>query len=123
MAEGANKSQSTQGESSKEAKKATIDDQGRKLARLINRALYDISGEREVLAEAKAADCAALGPSALKIAEVCKPCALVAKKTELMEGVVDTHGIRAKRKEDIVDWLTRVLYKLEYFDHGLLTYA
>ena len=40
-----------------------------------------------------------------------------------MEGLADTHGIRAKRKEDIVDWLTRVLYKLEYFGHGLLTYA
>ena len=68
-------------------------------------------------------DCAALRPLALKIAKVHKPCALVVKKTELMEGVADTHGIRAKRKEDIVDWLTRVLYKLEYFDHGLLTYA
>ena len=45
------------------------------------------------------------------------------KKTELMEGVADTHGIRPRRKEDIVDWPTRVLYKLEYFDHGLLTYA
>ena len=38
-----------------------------------------------------------------------------------MEGVADTHGIRSKTKEDIADWLTRVLYKLEYLDHGLLT--
>ena len=45
------------------------------------------------------------------------------KKTELMEGVADTHGLRPRRKEDIVDWLVRVLYKLEYYDHGLLTYA
>ena len=46
-------------------------------------------------------------------------------KTELVEGLADTHGIRAKRKEDIVDWLVRVLYRprLEYYDHGLLTYA
>ena len=39
-----------------------------------------------------------------------------------MEGVVDTHGIRPMRKEEIVDWLIRVLYKLEYYDHGLLSY-
>ena len=45
------------------------------------------------------------------------------KKTELMEGVGDTHGMRPRRKEDIVDWLIRVLYTLEYYDHGLLTYA
>ena len=40
-----------------------------------------------------------------------------------MEGVADAHGIRPRRKADIVDWLIRVLYKLEYYDHGLLTYA
>ena len=33
------------------------------------------------------------------------------------------HGIWTKRKEDIVAWLARVLYNLEYFDYGLLTYA
>ena len=45
------------------------------------------------------------------------------KKTELMEGVADTHAIRPRRKEDIVDWLVhvRVLHKLEYYDHGLLS--
>ena len=69
-------------------------------------------GETEVVAEPKSSDCAALRPLALKIAKVYKPCALVVKKTELMEGVADTHDIRAKSKEDIVDWLTRVLYKL-----------
>ena len=73
--------------------------------------------------DAKDTDCAALRPLALKLAKVYKPCALVVKKTELMEGVADTHGIRPRRKEDIVDWLVRVLYKLEYYDHGLLTYA
>ena len=73
--------------------------------------------------EAKAADCTALRPLALKLAKVYKPCALVVKKTELMEGVADTHGVRPRRKEEIVDWLVRVLYKLEYHDHGLLTYA
>ena len=45
------------------------------------------------------------------------------KKTELMEWLADTHGIRARRKEDIADWLVRALYRPEYFDHGLLTYA
>ena len=73
--------------------------------------------------EAKAADCTALRPLALKLAKVYKPCAVVVKKTELIAGVDDTHGIRPRRKEDIADWLIRVLYKLEYFDHGLLTYA
>ena len=34
-----------------------------------------------------------------------------------------THGVRTRRREDIVDWLVRVLYKLEYYDHGLLAYA
>ena len=72
--------------------------------------------------DAKEADSAALRPLALKLAKVYKPCAQVVKKTELMEGVADTHGIRPRREEDIVDWLVRVLYKLEYYDHGILTY-
>ena len=71
--------------------------------------------------DAKYADCAALGPLALELAKVCKPCALVVKKTELMEGVADTLGIRPRRKEDIVNWLIHVMCKLEYSDHGLLT--
>ena len=37
--------------------------------------------------------------------------------------MADTHGISARRKEDIVDWLTRVLYELEYFDHRPLAFA
>ena len=60
---------------------------------------------------------------ALKLAKVYKPCVLVVKKTELMEGVGDTYGLRPRRKEDIVDWLVRVLHRLEYYNHGLLTYA
>ena len=123
VAEGANKSQSAQGGSSKDAKKAAIGEQGRKLTRLIDRALHDISGETEVVAEPKGSGCAALRPLALKIANVFKPCTLVVKKTELMERLADTHGIRTKRKGDIVDWLTRVLCNLEYFGHGLLTCA
>ena len=90
VTDGANKSQSTQGGSSKEAKKATTEEEGRKLTRLIDRALHGISGEIEVVTEPKAADCRALTPLALQIAKVYKPCALVVKKTELMEGVTDT---------------------------------
>ena len=123
LAEGASKSQSSRGGPSKEAKKAATDDEGRKPTRLIDRALHDTSGEAEENGDAKAADCTALRPLTLKLAKVYKPCALVVKKTELMEGVADTHGIRPRRKEDIVDWLVRVLYKLEYHDHGLLTYG
>ena len=40
-----------------------------------------------------------------------------------MEGVGDTHGLRTRGNEDIADWLVGVLYKLEYYNHGLLTYA
>ena len=43
--EGASKSQSSQGGSSKDAKKATTDDEGIKLTRLIDRALHVMSGE------------------------------------------------------------------------------
>ena len=70
--------------------------------------------------DAKETDCAALRPLALKLAKVYKLFALVAKKTELMEGVGDTHGMRRRRKEGIVDWLVRVLCKLEYYEHGAM---
>ena len=73
--------------------------------------------------DAKDADCAALRPLALKLAKVYTLCALVVKKAELMEGVADTHGIRPRRKEDIVNWLVRVLYKLDCYDHEILAYA
>ena len=41
------------------------------------------------------------------------------KGTELTEGVRDAHGIRSRRREDIVDWLIRVSYKLEYCEHPI----
>ena len=85
--------------------------------------MHDVAGETEEMAEATVADCTALRPLALKLAKVYKPCAPVAKKPELMEGVGDTHDMRPRRKEDTVDWLVRVLYKLEYCNHGLLAYA
>ena len=123
VAEGANKSLSSKGKASKELKKATTDEEGRKLTKLIDRAFHDMAGETEEMDDAKDADCAALRPLTLKLAKVYKPCALVVKKTDLMEGVADTRGIRPRRKEDIVDWLVRVLYTLESYDHELLTYA
>ena len=85
--------------------------------------MHDVAGETDELDDAKESDCAALRPLALKLAKVYKPCALVVKKTDLMEGVADTHGIRPRRKEDIVDWLVRVLYKLEYYNLRILTYG
>ena len=73
--------------------------------------------------DATLADSTALLSLARKLANVYKPCALQVKKTELMEGVGDTHGLRSRRKEDIVDWLVRVLYRLECCDHPLLSYC
>ena len=122
MAEGGNKIQSSRGNASKDSKKATTDDEGRKLTKLKTEpcTIYGGRHERWTMQTMQTVQ---PWPLALKLAKVYKPCALVVKKTELMEGVADTHGIRPRRKEDIVDWLIRVLYKLEYYDHGLLTYA
>ena len=60
------------------------------------------------------------GPS---LARVYKPCALQVKKAELVEGLGNTHGIRPRRKEDVADWLVRVLYRLEYCEHPLRSYC
>ena len=76
VAEGANKSQSSRGKASKDSKKATTDDEGRTLTKLIDRALHDISGETGEMDDAKDADCAALRPLALKLAKVYKPYAM-----------------------------------------------
>ena len=115
VAEEANKSLSSTGKAPKDLKKATTDDEGKKATKLIDRALHDVAGETEEMDDAKEADCAALRPLALKLAKVYRPCALVVKKAELMERVADAYGIRPRRKEGIVDWLIRVLYKLEYY--------
>ena len=71
---------------------------------------YFHSANQWKVADSTAADSTALEPLALQLAKVYKPCALQVKKTELMEGVGDTHGIRSRRKEGIVEWLVRVLY-------------
>ena len=89
---------SSKGKASKDTKKATTDEEGRKLMKCIDRALYDVAGETEEMDDAKESDCTALRPLALKLAKGYTPCALVVKKTELMEGVGDTDGLRPRRK-------------------------
>ena len=123
VAEEANKRLSSKGKASKDLKKATTNDEGRKLTKLIDQALHDIADETEEMGDAKEADCTALRPLALKLAKVYGPCAQVVKKTELMEGVADTHGVRPRRKGGVVGWLIRVLCKLGYYGHGLMASA
>ena len=45
------------------------------------------------------------------------------KQTELMEGLGDTYSenydIRPRRRESLVDWVTKVLYRLEWCDMAL----
>ena len=53
--------------------------------------------------DAKEADYAASRHLALKLAKAHGPCALVVKKPGLMEAVADAHGIRARRKEGVLD--------------------
>ena len=74
-------------------KKATTNDEGRQLAKCSDRALNGCVPDIGTMAEATAADCTALRPRAFKMGNVHKPCALHVKKTELMEGVSNTHGI------------------------------
>ena len=116
MADEATKSSSSKGKPSEGTENATVDDEGRKLAKCLGRALQDCVGDMGDMEDATTADCAALRPVplALKLAKVYKPCALVVQKTELIEGVCDTHGMRPRMKTDIVDWLVRVLYMSGY---------
>ena len=86
LAEEAAKSVSSKGKASKATKKATTDDEGRKLTKCLDRALHDCVGDIGDMEDATLADCTALRPLALKLAKVYKPCVLQAKKTELMVG-------------------------------------
>ena len=79
MADEATKSSSSKGKASKDTKKATVDEEGRKLTKCLDRALHDVVGETEEMEDATQADCTALQPLALKLAKVYKPCALVGK--------------------------------------------
>ena len=118
MADEATKSLSSKDKASNCTKKATADEERRKLTNC-----HDCVGDMGDTEDATTAVCKALRPLTLKAARVYKPCALVVKKTELVEGVGGTHGLRPRRKEDIVDWLVQVLYRLEYCNRGLLTYC
>ena len=56
----------------------------------------------------------------MKIAKVYEPYSRLVKQTELMEGLGDTYSqnydIRPRRRESLVDWLTKVLYRLDWCD-------
>ena len=119
----ATKSMCSKGQASKATKKVTTDDEGRKPTKCLDQALHDCVGDVGDMEDATTADCTASGPLALKLAKVYKPCALQVKKTELMEGVRNTHGIRSRRKEDNVEWLVQVMYRLEYCNHPLMSYC
>ena len=70
----------------------------------------------------KQSDCTAILPSASKIAKVYEPCSKLIKQTELMEGLGDNviysdiYDIRPRRRERLVDWSTKVLFRLEWCD-------
>ena len=85
--------------------------------------MHDCVGDIGDMEDATLANCTALRPLALKLANVYKPCDLQVKKTALMERIGDTHGMRSRRKETTADWLVRVPYRLEYCDHPLLSYC
>ena len=65
-------------------------------------------------------DCTALIPLATKLAKVYEPCSILVRQTELMEGLGSTYSqnydIRPRRKESLIDWFTKVLYRLEWCD-------
>ena len=57
----------------------------------------------------------------MKIAKVYEPYSRLVKQTELMEGLGDTYSqnydIRPMRRESLVDWWTKVLYRLDWCDN------
>ena len=56
----------------------------------------------------------------LKIPKVYEPCSKAIKQTELMGGLGDTYSqnfnLRPRRKESLVGWWTKVLYRLDWCD-------
>ena len=56
----------------------------------------------------------------MKVAKVSEPCSKLVKQTELIEGLGDTYSenyeIRPMRRESLVGWLTKVLYRLDWCD-------
>ena len=97
-------------ETAKEANKT----RARELTSLLARALESIQHHEEGNMP-KQSDCTALLPVASKMAKVHEPCSKLIKQTELMEGLGDIYSdiydIRPRRREGLVDWLTKVLYR------------
>ena len=91
----------------------------RALTSLLGRAL-DAVKHHEENDYPKKSDCTALIPFATKMAKVYEPCSKLILHTELMEGLGDTHSenydIRPRRKGSLVDWFTKVLYRLVWCD-------
>ena len=91
----------------------------RELTALLARALKSIEHHDESDYPKQSA-CAALLPLAMKIAKVYAPCSRLVKQTELMEGLGDTYSqnydIRPRRREILVGWWTKVLYRPDWHD-------
>ena len=91
----------------------------RELTCLLARALKSIK-QNEETDYPKQSDCAALLSLAAKMAKVHGPCSKLIKQTEVMEGLGDTYSenydIMSRRRESLVDWLTKVLCRLEWCD-------
>ena len=85
----------------------------RELTGLLKHALESIKHHEEG-DQPRRSDCKDLLPLASNIAEVYEPCAKVIQQTELLEGLGDTYDIPPRRKERLVDWLTKVLFRLEW---------
>ena len=91
MADEATKKTSTKEKAPRTTEKTEAGEEGRRLTKLLDRALHDCVEGLGEMADATAADCTALRPLALTLAKVYKPCALQVQKTELMAGGGDTY--------------------------------
>ena len=95
------------------------DEQGRALTDLRAQALQAVEHFDEADYPTKS-DCTALLPLATNLAKVYEPCSILVRQTELMEGLGSTYlqnyDIGPRRKESLIDWFTKVLYRLEWCD-------
>ena len=85
----------------------------RELTSLFGRALEAVKHHEEHDYPRKS-DCTSLPSLSIKIAKVYAPCSKLIRHTELTEGLGDTYSenydMRPRRKEGLVDWVTKVLY-------------
>jgi hypothetical protein len=95
------------------------DEKGRALTDLLAQALQAVEHFDET-DYPKKADCTAVIPLATKLAQVYEPCSILVRQTELMERLGSTYSqnydIRPRRKESLIDWFNKVLYRLEWCD-------